>query len=477
MKLLILIGILLLLLAAVLIIRTARCKASARKLTEKKDESTPEQKRFYAERLAEMIRCATVSSKEAYDDTEFSKLRDVVARLFPLIEKTAEKRVFSDDCWVYKIAGRDETRNVMLMSHHDVAPVKEGWKYPAFSGEIAEERIWGRGTVDTKTPLFAEFSALEELLEEGVIPACTVWIASSHNEEIAGDGIPLAVKYFEEQGTKFDWILDEGGAVIDAPMGGISCKCAMLAVHEKGRRTLEITAAKDSGHEGLAASTKTPVTRMAAFITEIGERQPFIRRMHPELKAMFDGLAPYMTVPLRLVFANMWLFSGLLKKLIPAINSQAGAMLGTSCTFKDLESDEDGTCRAKAFLRCVKEDDLAQDMETLLKSANKHALTVSDVPDENEYHRPASLYSSGFSYIKAHVEKSFPYAACAPFILPAGTDARHFSALCDTVIRFAPIDIDNQQYGSVHNTDENISLDAVVRAVAFYRDLIKGYTL
>ena len=69
------------------------------------------------------------------------------------------------------------------------------------------------------------------------------------------------------------------------------------------------------------------------------------------------------------------------------------------------------------------------------------------------------------------VEKEFDYAACAPFILPAGTDARHFSNLSDVVVRFAPIDINNQQYGSVHNMDENIGTDVVVRAVKFYREV------
>ena len=74
---------------------------------------------------------------------------------------------FSDDCWMYCVPGKDDSRNIMLMSHHDVVAVDGEWKYDGFSGEIAEGKIWGRGTVDTKTPLFAEFSALEELLSEG----------------------------------------------------------------------------------------------------------------------------------------------------------------------------------------------------------------------------------------------------------------------------------------------------------------------
>ena len=141
----------------------------------------------YALKLQKMIQCKTVSKKDSYDDTEFAKLRIVMEELFPLVHKQAKKITFSDDCWMYCIEGKNKNRNIMLMSHHDVVAADGGWKYDGFSGEIAEDKIWGRGTVDTKTPLFAEFMALEELLAEGFVPPCNVYIGSSHNEEIAGD--------------------------------------------------------------------------------------------------------------------------------------------------------------------------------------------------------------------------------------------------------------------------------------------------
>lgn len=429
---------------------------------------------FYAERLARMIACETVSVKDVYDDTEFEKLRTVIRNLFPLVTTRAELKIFGDDCYVYRIPGRDTARNVMVMSHHDVAPVSGNWTHPAFSGEVADGCIWGRGTVDTKTPLFAEFSAIEELLQEGFIPACNLYLASSHNEEIGGDGIPLAVSFFMENGIQFEWILDEGGAVIDAPMGGINCKCAMLAIHEKGRHTLEFTAEAGSGHAGLSAGADKPAVRMAEFMTRVKKKPPFIRKISPEMRAMFDGLAPYMAFPMRLIFANMWLFSGLLKKIIPALNEQAGAMLGTGGTFNKINTAEDGSCRAEMLLRFINPEDLESDIESVIKIAEGYGITVRDAAEGNEFHKPASLRSPGYRYIKECVERNFAYAACAPFILPAGTDARHFCEMCDSVIRFAPIDINNQQFKSVHGVDENIGTKAVVRAVKFYKDLVRG---
>lgn len=70
---------------------------------------------------------------------------------------------------------------------------------------------------------------------------------------------------------------------------------------------------------------------------------------------------------------------------------------------------------------------------------------------------------------------AFPYAAAAPFILSVGTDARCFTRLSDSVIRFALIDIDKQQYASVHGENENTSLDKILLAVNFYKELLQNY--
>lgn len=107
------------------------------------------------------------------------------------------------------------------------------------------------------------------------------------------------------------------------------------------------------------------------------------------------------------------------------------------------------------------------------KIAAKHdvELTIR----ENEYYKPASLDSVGYQYIRSTAENAFPYAAVAPFILPAGTDARRFADLSDAVIRFAPIDIDSQQYASVHSENENIRVDKLHLAVDFYKALLRNY--
>ncbi len=475
MKALIIIPFLILLFIVVLVVNAFAMQAKSRKLGDRKKNVGDEKAFEYATDLGKMIRCETVSVEGSYDDTEFKKLRDVMENLFPLIHKTAEKMTFGDDCWIYKIKGEDENRNIMIMSHHDVVAVEGEWKYSGFCGEVHDGAIWGRGTVDTKTPLFSEFQALEELLEEGYKPKCNVYIGSSHNEEIGGDGIPLALEYFKEKGITFETILDEGGAVISPPLAGIKCNCAMLAVHEKGRCTLELQAKDTGGHKGLAASNSSPVTRMAAFITEINEGNVFIRRLHPQVREMFLHLAPYCPAPLKLVFANLWFFEKILIKIIPKMNAQAASMLGTTCSFNEISKEKgDKVCYSKIFLRSVDKSDFEKDVHKIKEIAKKYDIQVIETED-NYHYNPADMTSEAFAYTKKCINEIYPEVAVAPYILPAGTDARHLCEICNCVIRFAPIEMNDQQFASVHSENENMNVENVGNCVAFYKTYLKNY--
>ena len=465
--------------ALFLVIRTLVISSKARKLTSSTLSFSDREIKAYAERLSEMIRCKTVSVKDSYDDTEFKKLRDTMERLFPLVHEKAEKMTFSDDCWVYKIPGKDQNHNIMLTSHHDVVEASGDWKYDGFSAHIEDGKMYGRGTVDTKTPLFAEFSAIEELLSDGFVPECNLYIASSHNEELGGDGIPTANEYFKKNGIVFDVILDEGGAVIEPPIGGMKCdKCAMIAVHEKGRYYLNLKAEAANAHASLtSASSNTPVERMSMFINEITTKDIFIRRLNPQVVAMFEHLAPYCGFMMKLLFCNLWLFGPLLKKVMPKLNPQAGGLIGTTCTVNEIKgSTTDKRCTAKAFLRPVDENDFKADLEKFREIAAKYDISVEEA-DGNEYHAPADMTKPQFEYTKNCIAKVFPQYPTSPFILPAGTDARTLTDVCPCVLRFAPIRLSKEQLASVHAENENIDLDAVAAAVAFYKEFIKSYKI
>lgn len=459
----------------VLLGNTAAKTAKAKKLTGSHPTGSEEDLQKYAEALQQMIRCKTVSVKDSYDDTEFAKLRAVVETRFPLLHEKAQRQIFSQDCWIYKIPGKDPSRNIMLMSHHDVVAADEEWTYEPFSGQIADGKIYGRGAADTKGSLCAILFAMEEMLAEGFVPEVNVYIGSSHNEELGGDGITSALAYFQEQDITFEVVLDEGGAIVDPPLGNMKCeKCAMVAVHEKGRCKVTCTASWESSHVSLTGYKNNPVERMAAFIQEISTKDPFIRRMNPQVNAMFAELAPYCGFPMNVLFCNLWLFGGLLKKVLPKINATAGGMVGTTCAFQTVQGGTtEKRCTASAMLRNVNEEDLASDLTAFRAVAKKYGIEVE--VERQEYYGPADMESAAYAYAMDCIGAVFPRYPAAPYILPAGTDAWKLTPVCPCVLRFAPTRMSAQQLGSIHAVNENLDTAAVFEAAVFYKYFVKHY--
>ena len=465
----------LVILVAVLL-NTAIAVSRARKLKGEHPVFSQQELEPYGESLARMIRCKTISVAGSYDDTEFAKLRAVVEEDFPLLHQKAERRIFADDCWLYKIPGKDESRNILLMSHHDVVAADEdNWTHEPFSGAIEDGKVHGRGAADTKGSLCAILFAAEELLKEGFVPPVNLFIASSHNEELGGDGMPALLSWFKEQNITLEVILDEGGAIVEPPLGNMNCDmCAMVAVHEKGRLKLKCTARNESSHVSLTGFKGNPVERMSNFIHEVTHSNIFIRRLSTETRSMFASLAPYCGFPMNVLFCNIWLFGGILKKVLPKINATAGGMVGTTCNFQTIQGGvNDKVCAATVMLRNINKEDLQQDMVAFRAIADKYGITL-DV-ERDEYYEPADMSALPYTYTMDCLAKVFSRYPAAPYILPAGTDAWRLSPVCNCVLRFAPTRMSKQQLGSIHAVDENLDVSAVAEAAAFYKYFVRNY--
>ena len=69
----------------------------------------------------------------------------------------------------------------------------------------------------------------------------------------------------------------------------------------------------------------------------------------------------------------------------------------------------------------------------------------------------------------------YPGYGVVPYVMTGGTDAKYYGDVCDHCLRFAPIEINNQQYGSIHSVNENLDSTALVPAVDFYKRVLECY--
>ncbi len=428
----------------------------------------------YAKILSEMINCKTVFTENGENNAEFEKFYSVIEKNFPNITAKAEKLVFGGGCFFYVIKGENAEKNVLLMSHHDVVDSCEGWETEAFTATEKEGFLYGRGTIDTKTPLFAELMALEELLAEGfVFSGFNLYIGSSNNEECSGDGMVLAAEYFKKEEIFFETVLDEGGAITEGMIPGVKCKSAVVAVHEKSRHLFlcKTVSKNKSGHGSFAKASATPAERISRFVSEVSEtsKKIYKPKFYPEVRATFERHVPYMSFPINFLFGNVSLFSPLIKKIMGNIPA-ASAMLTTSVSFTKINM-ENKEAAATMYLRCIREEDLYGGLEEIRKIGEKYGIEIEETL--RDYCRPTDFNGASFKNVENLLHENFPDVAVAPFLLTAGTDARRLTDVAENILRFAPIDLSRAQFSTIHGANENISIENVGECVVFYKDFIK----
>ena len=455
-------------------------KAILKSEAERKNVSA-EQNREYVNKLSQIIACKTVWTRDGKNQAEFDRFYSTLEDLFPNLMRKAKKLTFGSGCFFCVIEGKAATKNILLMSHHDVVDGGDGWETDPFVATEKNGYLFGRGTIDTKTPLFAELQAAEELLAEGyAFDGVNLYIGSSNNEEVCGDGMVLATAYFKEQGIRFDTVLDEGGAITEGQIPGVKCKSAVVAVHEKSRHLYRCAARIDTkGHGGFGGSKDSAVERLSRFISEVSHKQKkiFKGRFYPEVRATFERHVSYMAFPMNFLFGNIGIFSPIIKKIMMGIPA-ASAMLSTGMTFTTLKAgnEQDPQIRAKTaeatmFLRCIREDELYHGLEKIKRIAEQYGVEIEEL--ERDYCKPTDFHGEAFQTVEALLHENFPDVAVVPFLLTAGTDARRFTDVADHILRFAPIDLNKAQFATIHNANEHIGIKNIGECVVFYKDFIR----
>ena len=430
----------------------------------------------YAKKLSSMVAYETVSVPGENQREKFLGFHRLMKELFPLVHAHLEKTEI-DGNLLFFWKGERHDRPLVLMSHQDVVPAEGEWIYPPFSGEIAEGKVWGRGASDTKCSVMAFFQAVEELLQEGFVPPQDVYLSSSCTEEYAGPGCPMLVNELKRRGVKPFLVCDEGGGIITDPIGGINGSFAKIGVFEKGNADVKFTA-KSSGGHASAPPSNSPIVRLAAFEQEMEKHPPFKKKFPPEVKAMFEYLAPYAGFGMRLLFSNFWLFEPILRVVMPMVSNQAGAMLRTTIAFTMQKGSN--ACNVLpqeasvwANMRFIPHQGMEESLRLTKTKAEKYDIEMQ-VLSVSDYSASVNLEGEAWKLAEQTVEQTFPGLPVSPYVMTGATDAKCYQEICDSCIRFAPVIYGPEQMSGMHGLNENIEYSCLPGAVDFYQNLIKN---
>ncbi|MCR5577385.1 MAG: M20/M25/M40 family metallo-hydrolase [Oscillospiraceae bacterium] len=429
----------------------------------------------YAAALGCMIRAQTVSVRGAEDDGRFTAFRALLKELFPALFDTCDYTEFPDG-FVLRWQGRDgEKLPVLFMNHHDVVEANGPWKHGAFSAEIAEGKLWGRGTLDDKGGLWAMLQAADELIREGFVPDRELWFVSSSTEETDGRGADAIAQWFESRGTRFEMCFDEGGVILEEPIPGAKGRFAMIGIGEKGCADLKFIARSRGGHASIPEKD-SPLVRLGKFMADADRQRIFTVEISPAICEMLRRFSRTMGAAGKLL-ARPERNKAVLKKLIPALSGKAAALLRTTIAFT-MAGGSDGTnvIPTEAWvvgnMRYSHHQGMEASFDAVRKLAEKYNVEL-EILDPGTPSRLADHHGTAFRLSEKAVQAIFPGVIPVPYLMTGASDARFFDRVCDQCIRFLPFQINDQQLGSIHGEDENVDLTALVPAVSYYRYLMK----
>jgi len=429
----------------------------------------------YAERLSRLIQAETVSSDAKGDRTKFYRFHDLLRETFPRLFDVCDFEDFNGSI-VMRWKGKTDESPVMLMNHHDVVEAPGEWKYPPFSGTVAEGRIWGRGTLDNKGGLWAMLQAAEELAEENFVPRCDVYFVSTCMEECDGSGADSISLALMERGIRFSMVLDEGGMILQDPIGGAHGTYAMVGLGEKGCVDLKFIARSAGGHASTP-ERNTPLVRLGKFMAEVDKGRIFKTELSPTVCAMFSEVSKSMSGYMKLVLGHPKLFSPILTRVIPAVSNAAAAMLKTTVAFTmGCGSEGANVLPQEAWvmgnMRYSHHQGGKHSIEAITKLAAKY--DIETVVVDPGFDSPLSDHrSEAFALVESAVAKVFPGVRTSPYVMTGASDCRYMSRVSENCLRFAPFLIDGKQMESIHGINENLELSALVPAVDFYRYVIQ----
>ncbi len=430
-------------------------------------------------RLAQAIRFKTISYYDSSktDFAEFVAFQDYLEMTFPNVFQTfAVERVNTYSMLMHWQGTNLNLKPALLMAHQDVVPISTGsesdWSFEPFAGAISAGTVFGRGSVDDKSSLLAILEAFEYQIKNGKTPQRSIYLAFGHDEEIGGrNGIAKVVEHLQAQQVELEFVLDEGMVILDNVVAEISGKVAAIGIAEKGYVSLKLSSKSAGGHSSMPPKN-TAISELSEAIAALKEN-PFPANLE-YLSNFLVGMGEELPYSQQLIFANLWLFEGLVKSVVSG-NPKINAITRTTIAPTIIQAGEkDNVLPINAFavinLRILPGESVQSVTDYVKKVIGNSAISVEVYNQANEPSPVSSFETETFQHLKdaARAIMQNSKAVVTPALVVAGTDSKHFSEIAKNVYRFQPLVLDAKGVEAIHGTDEKVSIKNYVGMIQFY---------
>ncbi len=431
--------------------------------------------------LGKAIRFKTISHQDPTQTewNEFAGLADLFAQAYPLCETYRIKEGVGTYNLVYCFNSENsDALPILLTAHLDVVGAREqAWSHPPFSGIIEKGFLYGRGSFDCKGQAVAILSAFESLLTAHKKPNQTYYVAFGCDEECNGSslGASTIASYFEQQGLRFAFVLDEGGVVSQRYIKGFDQDIAVVGVAEKGYMDVQLSAQCSAGHSSTPAfPTALGMVSQAVYRLE---NHAMPARLTAPVKAMLYSLGAQGTFLYRLLFLNLWITRPLLVWIFSK-NPTLNALVRTTVAPTMMQASNQSNVIAEQASATVNIRLLPTQSQTEVLAWMQRIIANPKVDLKVLRFTPPSEISpsqgEAFSRLEKTIITCFDRALVTPYLMLGATDARKYQNLSPYIYRFTPMLMAKNEVARMHGVDERISEENIKHAVSFYTALISG---
>lgn len=414
---------------------------------------------------------------------EFLRFHAFLRESFPLVHRHLAPEIIGQSALLYHWRGTQPSqRPILLLAHQDVAAVEEAtrdqWQVPPFSGAISGGYVWGRGARDFKPGLMAILVSAEALLQQGFTPERDIYLAFGDDEERQGyEGAGRMAERLAQAGVKAEFILDEGGGVLQGTLGGIdpARPVAFISVAEKGYLSVDLTVEGPGGHSALPPRDN-PILILGQALQRL-EAHPFPSVLQEPVPSMLRCLGQGSGFWKRFVFTNLWLTGGITRRIMSG-NPSSAAMLKTTMAVTRFESGVQdnvipGRASAVVNLRLLPGWTIPGTLQHLREAIHDPRVRLTVRGKASEAPPVTPVDTPAYRLLSATIQQTFPGALVAPFLTNGATDIRHYAAVSRNLYRFAP-SLDTRTFsGNGHAVDERLPVENYRQYLAFYTAILR----
>ncbi len=382
---------------------------------------------------------------------------------------------------VARFKGDGSLAPLLLFGHTDVVPAEpEHWTHPPFSGDLADGRVWGRGTLDMKGMVTMELMTMLMLArQKAQLKRDVIFAATADEEYEAKYGLSWLVREHPDL-IRAEWGLSEFGGYSMTVRDRRVYPCQ---VAEKGVCWIRLTVRGKPGHGAIPHGDNAAI-RLARAVDRIA-RARWPLHVTPTAAHYVRGLAGVMGGGQGLMLRALlhpvthdWAVGRLVAReqnlahtLIAMLrNTVTPTQLSGGSAPNVIPSTAEAVLDGRLLPGFDQQSFLAELRPLLEPEVDLQVIEYGD-PLEAPVDTPL------FAAMAAGLERHDPGAVVLPYMLPGATDAKFAVQLGIKCYGFSPLKLEaGESFGElIHGHDERVSVNALGFGVQVLDEVVRDF--